>query len=310
MSLPSVGKRAAMLAWRNPPSETGAGEAGRPGRGSVRSDQPPTRPRWTAMAAADSPAAQIAAARRRSHARALAGRGGASSGAARRQALTRGDPGGANREGDRVELPLPPGQFVRPAGAHRRRGCLTRGCEVDAWRLSGAGGRGELAVARRPRVSFHGERSSIRRTPGPYQIRRRHGGAGGAGWGGGQMRLAGDDICRDRRARAADCESLRWAAPVGEHDLRGSAQLGLSWRRRTSTWPGKSTWPPGGWARAGLPGNPRPRWFADCSCIRSAAMLGGDPLSLIQARAGAPFPPMARASTDAGQNIGADGCQR
>ena len=65
----------------------------------------------------------------------------------------------AERRLEAVQVPAASvGDYVRPSGCDFRGGerLLKRGDRLDAWRLSlaAAGGRGELVVGRRPRVSF------------------------------------------------------------------------------------------------------------------------------------------------------------
>ena len=167
----------------------------------------------------------------------------------------------ARRDGDHVDLPATPrGQFVRRAGCDFRGGelLLSKGVKLDAWRLSlaAAGGRGELAVALRPRVSFLSTGEEIidpGQTPGPYQIFD----AGTVAlvaladrWGAAATRLkpVGDDIAATADAvRAAECDLIVTVggASVGDHDLvkPALAQLGLELAvESVNVRPGKPTW--------------------------------------------------------------------
>jgi len=330
MSLPSVEQaRAAMLAWAQVlPAETVAlaDAVGRTLAEDVHAlrDQPPypasAMDGWAA-AAADIPGRLRIA-------------GESAAGTPYAAALGRGEairiftgaalpPGAdtvviqevATRDGDHVELPnTPPGQFVRPAGCDFRGSerLLTRGLKLDAWRLSlaAAGGRGDLVVARRPRVSFLSTGEEIidpGAKPGPYQIFD----AGTVAlvaladrWGATATRLrpVGDDIGATAEAvRAADCDVIVTVggASVGDHDLvkPALAQLGLELAvESVNVRPGKPTWfgrLADGRRVLGLPGNPSSALVCAELFLHPLlrAMQGGDPaVPLVQAQAGAPFP--------------------
>jgi molybdopterin molybdotransferase len=221
----------------------------------------------------------------------------------------------ATRDGDHVALPVTPhAQFVRPAGCDFRGGelLLTPGVRLDAWRLSlaAAGGRGELAVARRPRVSFLSTGEEIidpGATPGPYQIFD----AGtvalvalAGSWGGAARRLkpVGDDIAATAQAvREADCDLIVTVggASVGDHDLVKPAlkQLGLELAvENVNVRPGKPTWfgrLADGRRVLGLPGNPSSSLVCAELFLRPVmlAMQGADPaLRMVSARAATIFP--------------------
>jgi molybdopterin molybdotransferase len=221
----------------------------------------------------------------------------------------------ATREGDHVALPAAPkGAWVRPAGCDFRQDALllTRGMRLDAWRLSlaAAGGRGELKVARRPKVSFLSTGEEIidpGAAPGPYQIFD----AGtvalvtlAALWGADSERLkpVRDDIDATVAAvRAAPCDIIVTVggASVGDHDLVKPAlkQLGLELAvENVNVRPGKPTWfgrLADGRRVLGLPGNPASSLVCAELFLRPllAAMQGADPiLPMVHVRAGAAFP--------------------
>jgi len=221
----------------------------------------------------------------------------------------------ARRDGELVELPATPkGQHVRPAGCdfHGGERLLTRGMKLDAWRLSlaAAGGRGELAVAQRPRVSFLSTGEEIidpGSEPGPYQIFD----AGTVAlvalagrWGAAARRLkpVGDDIAATAAAvREADCELIVTVggASVGDHDLvkPALAQLGLELAvESVNVRPGKPTWfgrLADGRRMLGLPGNPSSALVCAELFLHPLlrAMQGADPaVPLVQARAADAFP--------------------
>jgi molybdopterin molybdotransferase len=184
----------------------------------------------------------------------------------------------ARRDGDVVEAPAATrGENIRPAGCDFRKGegLLTAGMRLDAWRLSlaAAGGRGELTVAKRPRVSFLSTGEEIidpGQAAGPYQIFD----AGTAAlvvlareWGAEARRLrpVGDDIAATVKAvREEDCDLLVTVggASVGDYDLvkPALAQLGLELAvESVNVRPGKPTWfgkLSDGRRVLGLPGNP------------------------------------------------------
>jgi len=221
----------------------------------------------------------------------------------------------ARRDDDAVEVPAAPvGAWVRPAGCDFRAGerLLACGMRLDAWRLSlaAAGGRGELRVARRPRVSFLSTGEEIidpGTTPGPYQIFD----AGTAAlvalavqWGAEATRLkpVRDDLAATAAAvRAADGDLIVTVggASVGDHDLVKPALAGLGLElavESINVRPGKPTWfgrLADGRRVLGLPGNPASALVCAELFLRPllAAMQGADPgLPMVAARAGAPFP--------------------
>jgi molybdopterin molybdotransferase len=221
----------------------------------------------------------------------------------------------AIREGELVGLPAArPGDYVRPAGCDFRAGerLLSRGMRLDAWRLSlaAAGGRGELSVARRPRVSFLSTGEEIidpGAAPGPYQIFD----AGtvalvtlAASWGGQALRLrpVGDEIeATAQSVRDADCDLIVTVggASVGDYDLVKPAlkQLGLELAvESVNVRPGKPTWfgrLADGRRVLGLPGNPASALVCAELFLRPLmlAMQGADPAPLlVRARATARFP--------------------
>jgi molybdopterin molybdotransferase len=184
----------------------------------------------------------------------------------------------ATREGDAVSVPVAEaGANVRPAGCdfHGGETVLSRGARLDAWRLSlaAAAGRGELEVARRPRVALLSTGEEIIEpgaSPGPFQIFD----AGTIAlvalcraWGAEPKRLkpVGDDVAATVEAvRAEACDLLVTVggASVGDHDLvkPALAELGLELAVESiAVRPGKPTWfgrLADGRRVLGLPGNP------------------------------------------------------
>jgi molybdopterin molybdotransferase len=221
----------------------------------------------------------------------------------------------ARRDGGLVEVPAAQaGDWVRPAGCdfHAGERLLARGARLDAWRLSlaAAGGRGELNVAQRPRVSFlsTGEEIVDPGAPaGRYQIFDAATAAlvALAGqWGGAATRLrpVGDDIGATAAAvRAADCDLVVTVggASVGDHDLvkPALAELGLELAvESVNVRPGRPTWfgrLADGRRVLGLPGNPASALVCAELFLRPLllAMQGADPaLPMVAIRAAAPFP--------------------
>jgi molybdopterin molybdotransferase len=216
----------------------------------------------------------------------------------------------ARREGDAVEVPAAvAGENIRPAGCDFRQNerLLTAGMRLDPWRLSlaAAGGRGELKVAKRPRVAFLSTGEEIidpGQTPGPYQIFD----AGTAAlvelaraWGAAATRLkpVGDDIAATVKAvREADCDLIVTVggASVGDYDLVKPAltELGLELAvESVNLRPGKPTWfgkLADGRRVLGLPGNPASALVCAELFLRPVllAMQGADPaLPLVLAKA-------------------------
>lgn len=221
----------------------------------------------------------------------------------------------ARRDGDRVEVPgAPVGAYVRPAGCDFKGGerLLCGGMRLDPWRLSlaAAGGRGEVRVATRPRVSFLSTGEEIidpGTTPGPFQIFD----AGTVAlvglarqWGAEATRLK--PVRDDAEATVAavqddTCDLLVTVggASVGDHDLVKPAlrALGLELAvENVNVRPGKPTWfgrLSDGRRVLGLPGNPA----SSLVCAELflwpilMAMQGGPARpELIVARAGRAFP--------------------
>jgi molybdopterin molybdotransferase len=221
----------------------------------------------------------------------------------------------AKREGETVVVPAAnPGDYVRPAGCDFEADArlLSRGMRLDPWRLSlaAAGGRGQLRVAARPRVSFLSTGEEIidpGSAAGPYQIFD----AGtvalvalAESWGAAARRLkpVGDNIEATAAAvREADGDLIVTVggASVGDHDLVKPAlrTLGLELAvESVNVRPGKPTWfgrLADGRRVLGLPGNPASALVCAELFLHPlvTAMQGGDPaLTLVQAKASAPFP--------------------
>lgn len=185
----------------------------------------------------------------------------------------------ASREGDAVRLRPAPGssRHVRPRGGDFRGGqvLLAAGARIDPWRLSlaASAGRGELAVAPRPRVAILSTGEEIvpaGADAGPHQIFESNGpalAARAAAWGADAHRLplAGDDEAAVAAAvEGVDCDLLVTVggASVGDHDLVKPAlrRLGLEIAvEKVALRPGKPTWfgrLADGRRVLGLPGNP------------------------------------------------------
>jgi molybdopterin molybdotransferase len=330
MSLPSVEEaRAAMLAWAEVlPAETMALEAalGRTLAEKIHAirDQPPypasAMDGW-ALRAADAPGR-------------LTIIGESAAGKPFEAALATGEavriftgaavpPGAdtvviqedATRDGAVVEVPAAkPGDNVRPAGCDFHGGelMLAPGARLDAWRLSlaAAAGRGELKVARRPRVAFLSTGEEIidpGQTPGPHQIFD----SGtialvalAGGWGAEARRLkpvrddvdATVDAVRDV---ARDLIVTVGGASVGDHDLVKPAltQLGLELAVESiALRPGKPTWfgrLADGRRVLGLPGNPASALVCAELFLRPLLMAmqgAAAELPMIHARAATGFP--------------------
>jgi len=220
----------------------------------------------------------------------------------------------ATRDGDRVRLPeAPRGRHVRPAGCDFPGGAvvLERGMRLDPWRLSlaAAAGRGELRVARRPRVVFLSTGEEIIEpgaTPGPYEIFDSGSMALVAlarDWGGEARRLrpVRDDVEATTEAvRGEGCDLLVTVggASVGDHDLVKPAMQALGLEQAVGSVamrPGKPTWfgrLGDGRLILGLPGNPASGMVAAELFLRPLllAMQGAaTALPLIHARAGHAF---------------------
>ena len=184
----------------------------------------------------------------------------------------------AERVGDRVRFtPVGDTRHVRPRGGDFRAGdvLLPRGARIDPWRLmlAASAGRGELAVAPRPRIAILSTGEEIVEAGAPagdHQIFESNGpalAARAAAWGALATRLK---PARDEEAaiaaavEGADAELIVTVggASVGDHDLvkPALARLGLEIAvASVNVRPGKPTWfgrLADGRRVLGLPGNP------------------------------------------------------
>ena len=184
----------------------------------------------------------------------------------------------ARREGDHVALdPVGDTRHVRPRGGDFRAGqeLLPKGSRLDPWRiaLAASAGRGQLAVAPRPRLAILSTGEEIVEAGAPagdHQIFESNGPALAArahAWGSDALRLkpARDDEAAIAAAvQAADAELIVTVggASVGDHDLVKPAlrRLGLELSvQSVAVRPGKPTWfgrLADGRRVLGLPGNP------------------------------------------------------
>lgn len=218
----------------------------------------------------------------------------------------------AVREGEAVTVPAAsPGRHVRPAGGDFRAGqaLLAQGTVIDPWRLSlaAAAGRGELAVARRPRVALFSTGEEIVEppaAPGPFQIYDSGSPALAAlirGWGAevSRARPVRDDLEATVEAlRAADGELVvtLGGASVGDHDLvrKAGEALGLELKvASVAIRPGKPTFfgvLGDGRRMLGLPGNPASAFVCAelflkpylMACLGAPAALGTIPVRLTE----------------------------
>ncbi len=207
----------------------------------------------------------------------------------------------AARDGDNVVVPQPEmGRHIRRAGMDFGKGerLLSAGERLDPWRLSlaAAAGRGEVVVARRPKVAILGGGDEIvpaGATPGPHQIFDSGGPAllalveswGGVATGGPPLP---DDLDRIEAAVkdiGGDLIVTVGGASVGDHDLikPALARLGLEIIVESIAMrPGKPTWfgrLADGRRVLGLPGNPASALAAAELFLKPLilAALGEDP---------------------------------
>ena len=185
----------------------------------------------------------------------------------------------AERQGDRVRLSPAPNssRHIRAQGGDFRQGqvLLERGVRIDPWRLAlaASSGRGELAVAPRPRIAIlsTGEEIVPAGAPAtPQQIFESNGPAIAAratAWGTHAVRLhpaRDDEAAIVEAVRGVECDLLVTVggASVGDHDLVKPAlgRLGLEIAvASVAVRPGKPTWfgrLADGRRVLGLPGNP------------------------------------------------------
>lgn len=207
----------------------------------------------------------------------------------------------AARQGHRVRVaPARRGQNVRSRGGDFQAGArlLEPGQGLDAWRLSlaAAAGRGELTVARRPRVAVLATGEELvrpPRRPNPWQIYESGSIALCAltqSWGGAPQRLAPardteDAVVEAVEGRDADLIVTIGGASVGDYDVVKPAlsRLGLEmFVPSVNIRPGKPTWfgrLGDGRPVLGLPGNPASALVCAELFLRPLlrAMLGADP---------------------------------
>jgi molybdopterin molybdotransferase len=223
----------------------------------------------------------------------------------------------AEQQGAKVRLgPIAAGEdFVRPYGGdfRARDRLLEAGQRMDAWRISlaAAAGRGELSVARRPRVAVLSTGEELvrpPRQPGPWDIYESGSLALCAlieSWGGVPQRLAialdtKESVLEAVEGVEADLIVTIGGASVGDYDVVKPAlgQLGLELFVQTiNIRPGKPTWfgrLGDGRAVLGLPGNPASAMVCAELFLKSLirAMMGADPEPrFIRARLAAPLKP-------------------
>jgi molybdopterin molybdotransferase len=222
----------------------------------------------------------------------------------------------ATREGETLRIEAAPQvrDNVRAAGGDFAAGqpLLEVGARLDPWRLSlaAAAGRGDLAVARRPRVAILSTGEEIvapGMTPGPWQIFNSGGPALSAlvtGWGAEIVPLppVGDSevaIAEAVADTACDLLVTIGGASVGDHDLvkPAMARLGLSLAVESLKMrPGKPMWfgvLEDGRRVLGLPGNPASALVCAELFLRPllAAMQGAEAsVPVVRARLAQPLP--------------------
>jgi molybdopterin molybdotransferase len=211
--------------------------------------------------------------------------------------------------------PLTDEDYLRPYGGDFRAGdrLLEAGQRLDAWRISlaAAAGRGELSVARRPRVAVLSTGEELvrpPRSPGPWDIYESGSLALCAlveSWGGEAQRLAialdnEESVLEAVAGIDADLIVTIGGASVGDYDVVKPAlgRLGLELFVQTiNIRPGKPTWfgrLGDGRAVLGLPGNPASAMVCAELFLKSLmhAMMGADPQPrVIRARLAAPLKP-------------------